>query len=75
MALLLLIAGTFFGYYKIRMNAIEKQKLLLQQKVNEQTIQLVRLNEDEHTARLEAEQSKIESEEAREEASKANIAL
>lgn len=57
------------------MNAIEKQKLLLQQKVNEQTIQLVRLNEDEHTARLEAEQSKIESEEAREEASKANIAL
>lgn len=48
---------------------------MLQQKVNEQTIQLVRLNEDEHTARLEAEQSKIESEEAREEASKANIAL
>nr|WP_301928622.1 two-component regulator propeller domain-containing protein [Ferruginibacter sp.] len=72
---ILLIAGSVFAFYRMRLKGIQQQKVLLQQKVNEQTMELVRLNQDERAARLEAEQSKTESEAAREAASKANIAL
>ena len=53
-AVSLLIGGSVFGFYRFRMNIIKKQKALLEQKVNEQTIQLVQLNKEEHKARLEA---------------------
>lgn len=72
---LLAIIAAIVAFYKMRTNAIEAQKLLLQQKVNEQTTELIRLNTDERMARLQAEQSRIESEMAREEASKANNSL
>ena len=69
--LFLLIVGGCVSFYLFRMNIIEKQKVLLEQKVKEQTIQLVLLNEEERKSRLEAEQSRTESDIARQEAEKA----
>ncbi|MEP7106854.1 MAG: two-component regulator propeller domain-containing protein [Ferruginibacter sp.] len=75
LALFLLTVGSVFGFYRFRINIIKKQKLLLEQKVNEQTIQLVHLNEEERLARLDAEQARAESELARLEAYGANEEL
>ena len=75
LAVILLITWFIYAYYKNRMRIIKQQQMLLQQKVNKQTIQLVGLNEDERKARLEAEEAKMESEHAREEANNANINL
>ena len=71
----LLIAGSIVGFYLFRMNLIEKQKLLLEKKVKEQTIQLVLLNKEERKSRLESEQARSESEMARQEADLANEKL
>ncbi|MEO5890074.1 MAG: two-component regulator propeller domain-containing protein [Ferruginibacter sp.] len=71
----LLISGSVVGFYRIHMNRIKKQKLLLEQKVYQQTIQLVNLNEEERKARMEAEQARMESEKARQEAGFANEEL
>jgi signal transduction histidine kinase/ligand-binding sensor domain-containing protein len=54
MGMLLLITGSGIGFYLFRMNIIKKQNLLLEQKVNEQTIQLLHLNKEERAARIEA---------------------
>ncbi|MEP7142080.1 MAG: two-component regulator propeller domain-containing protein [Ferruginibacter sp.] len=75
LAVLLLIAGGAFGFYMFRMNIVKRQKILLEQKVNEQTIQLVHLNKEEHIARVEAEQARTESEMARQETHHANEKL
>ena len=66
------IAGSIAGFYFFRMAIIKKQKNLLEQKVKEQTIQLIHLNEEERKARLDAEQSKAESDIARHQAFVAN---
>ena len=75
LALSMVVLGSVFGFYRIRMNIMQKQKILLQQKVNQQTIQLVHLNEEERKARLEAEQARTESEMARHETHNANEEL
>jgi signal transduction histidine kinase/ligand-binding sensor domain-containing protein len=73
--LFLFIAGSIVGFYLCRMAIIQKQKDLLEQKVKEQTIQLVNLNEEERKARLDAEESRAESEIARQQAYLANDEL
>lgn len=53
-----LFAGSIIlAIYFVRTNAIKRQKRILEQKVKEQTIQLVHAHEEEHKARLEADQA------------------
>lgn len=58
------MVGAIFGFYWYRINTIKNQKAKLQQRVQEQTIQLLHLNEQEHNARLEAENARLEAERA-----------
>ena len=51
----LIIVGGAIGFYRYRVNAINKQKINLQQQVQEQTRQLLKSTEEEHKARQEAE--------------------
>ena len=74
-AVALLVAGSIVGFYWFRVSIIQKQKVLLEQKVSAQTIQLVQLNEEERKARIEAEQARTESEIARQETHYANDEL
>ncbi|NNV56284.1 ligand-binding sensor domain-containing protein [Limnovirga soli] len=64
-----------FAFYRFRVNVIEHQKVQLEQKIKEQTAQLIFLNDNERKARLEAEKATLESERARQEADLANIEL
>ena len=57
----LMVAGSCFGFYRSRVNIIQKQKLLLEEKVNQQTVELVHLNFGKRKARLEAGQTLSES--------------
>ncbi|MEO7766641.1 MAG: ATP-binding protein, partial [Ferruginibacter sp.] len=75
MGMFALIVSSVYGFYRMRMNGVQKQKILLEQKVNEQTILLVDLNEEERMARMEAEQARTESEMARHEAYQVNEQL
>lgn len=70
-----LIAGSVIAFYWFRMNIIQKQKILLEKKVNEQTIALLHSNEEEHKARLEAEHARAESEIARQQVNRSNEEL
>jgi signal transduction histidine kinase len=54
--LIVIISGTI-GFYKFRINIIEAQKRKLEQRVQEQTQQLILSAEEEHRAREEAEQA------------------
>ncbi|MEO6720715.1 MAG: two-component regulator propeller domain-containing protein [Ferruginibacter sp.] len=74
-AVALLIAGSIVGFYWIRISSVQKQKVLLEQKVSAQTIQLVQVNEEERKARIEAEQARTESDIARHETHYANEEL
>jgi len=58
----LVVAGSAIGFYRHRVNAINKQKRKLQQQVQQQTHQLLKSTEEEHKARQEAEQANIELE-------------
>ena len=69
-----LVVGGIFALYRRRINRINNQRRKLQHQVREQTQQLVHLNEDERKARRLAEQARLESEKAREEADQANRA-
>lgn len=71
----LLIAGSIVGFYLFRVSIIQNQKILLEQKVTAQTLQLVHLNEEERNARLQAEQARAESDLARQQAFHANEEL
>lgn len=51
----LLIAGTVFLFYRIRLNMLHKQKKQLEKLVHERTESLVKLTEQEQKAREEAE--------------------
>jgi len=66
------IIGAAFAFYRFRINIIKRQKKKLQQQVQEQTVQLVHLNEEERKARVEAEQARQDAEHARQEAERAN---
>jgi signal transduction histidine kinase/ligand-binding sensor domain-containing protein len=72
---LLAVGGSVFAFYRVRMNAVKKQQKLLEQKVKEQTVQLVHLHDEEHNARLEAEKSREEADHANQELGKKNIEL
>lgn len=72
---ILLAIGSIAGLYRYRLSSIKKQKLVLEKKVSEQTIELVHLNKEEHIARLQAEQARGESEKARQEAMRSNKEL
>jgi ligand-binding sensor domain-containing protein/signal transduction histidine kinase len=52
---ILIIVGSAVGFYRHRVNAINKQKINLQQEVREQTRKLLKSTEEEHKARREAE--------------------
>jgi len=58
----LVIVGGAIGFYRYRVNAINKQKINLQQQVQKQTYQLLKSTEEEHKARQEAEQANIDLE-------------
>ncbi len=74
-AMLLAVGGTIFAFYRGRMSAIKRQKRILEQKVNEQTIQLVHSNEEEHKARIEAEKAREEAHYANRELASKNTEL
>ncbi len=71
----LLIAGSIVGFYLFRISIIQNQKILLEQKVTAQTLQLVHLNKEERRARLEAEHARAESDIARQQTFHANEEL
>jgi len=71
----MLILGIAFGFYRFRMNIIQRQKILLERKVKEQTVELVHSNKQESKARQEAEQAQAESETARQESYRTNEQL
>ncbi len=56
------ITGTVIGIYRLRINAIDAQKKNLQKQVEEQTKQLVASAKEEHEARKDAENARIETE-------------
>ncbi|MEO6672644.1 MAG: two-component regulator propeller domain-containing protein [Ginsengibacter sp.] len=58
----LIIVGTTVGFYKYRISAINKQKINLQRQVELQTRQLLKSTEEEHKARMAAEQANIDLE-------------
>lgn len=59
---LLFVAGAAIAFYLVRINAVKRQRRILEQKVKEQTAQLIILNEEERKARREADQANIELE-------------
>ncbi len=63
-AVLLSIAGGIFAFYILRIRTIKKQKIKLEQQVELQTEQLVLLNKEERAARLDADKSRQEAEQA-----------
>lgn len=60
-----IVIGSGLAIYRVRVKLIKLQKLVLQRQVQQQTVQLVHLNNEERKARLEAEQARSESEKAK----------
>jgi signal transduction histidine kinase/ligand-binding sensor domain-containing protein len=56
LGVILLIVGSGLSFYRHRMNRIQKQKILLEQKVKEQTLQLSHSNEELANKNVEMEQ-------------------
>ena len=56
------ILGGSIGVYKIRIRTIKAQKRVLEKQVEERTMQLVHLTQEEQKARLEAEKAREEAE-------------
>jgi ligand-binding sensor domain-containing protein/signal transduction histidine kinase len=59
---ILLVGGAITGFYLIRINAVKKQRRILEEKVAEQTGELKKLNEEERKARKEADEANLELE-------------
>lgn len=79
LAMLLLFLGVVIAIYRyrikiIKFNLVESQKKELQGQVDQQTVSLVQLNEEERKARIEAEKAQSDAEKARHEAEQANKA-
>jgi signal transduction histidine kinase/ligand-binding sensor domain-containing protein/DNA-binding response OmpR family regulator len=70
--LTLSIVGGSIGFYKMRMRTIKSQKRVLEKQVEERTMQLVHLTQEEHKARLEAEKAHQEAEKAHQGAEEAH---
>ena len=60
----LAVVGSVAAFYWYRMNTIQQQKKELERQVHLQTGQLRHLNEEERKTRLEAEQARLEADEA-----------
>jgi signal transduction histidine kinase/CheY-like chemotaxis protein/ligand-binding sensor domain-containing protein len=60
----LTIASSASIFYRIRMSAVQSQKIKLQQLVQQQTHQLVDLNDEEKKARIDAEKAREEADQA-----------
>ncbi|HEV3252226.1 MAG TPA: ATP-binding protein, partial [Puia sp.] len=60
----LTIAGGASWFFRIRMNVVQAQKIKLQQLVQQQTHQLLDLNEEEKKARIDAEKAREEADQA-----------
>jgi ligand-binding sensor domain-containing protein/signal transduction histidine kinase len=74
-AVIAAVLGSIVAISLGRINAVKRQKRILEQKVKEQTIQLVYSNEEEHKARLEAENAREEADHANQELEKKNAEL
>jgi light-regulated signal transduction histidine kinase (bacteriophytochrome) len=72
---LLVLGGSVFAFFVVRMKEAKNRQKILEQKVKEQTIQLVKIHEGEHNARLEAEKARFEADYANKELEKKNIEL
>jgi signal transduction histidine kinase/ligand-binding sensor domain-containing protein len=57
---LIVVAGSILLVYALRMRAVRRQRILLEQKVKEQTMQLLHANEEEHKALLKADNANDE---------------
>ena len=62
LTILLAVSAGIILIYRIRIKNIEAHKLTLQQKVHEQTLQLVQSAGEEHRARTEAEEARHQAE-------------
>jgi light-regulated signal transduction histidine kinase (bacteriophytochrome) len=56
------IIGGAIGFYRYRVNAVNKQKINLEKQVQAQTLQLLKSAEEEQNARREAEQANLDLE-------------
>jgi signal transduction histidine kinase/ligand-binding sensor domain-containing protein len=74
-AVLLGVGGIIMFFYRRRINFVRSQQQLLEQKVKEQTAQLEKLNEEEHKARLVAEQAQQEIDQVNKDLARKNIEL
>ncbi|MEO8406761.1 MAG: two-component regulator propeller domain-containing protein, partial [Chitinophagaceae bacterium] len=74
-AVLLVIAGSAVAFYKARINAVKRQRVILEEKVARQTIELTHLNEEEHKARVDAEKAREETNDANESLERKNQEL
>jgi len=63
-SILLLTGGGAAAFYFNRINRIKAQKMKLQHQVEEQTSQLIHVNEEERKARLSAQHALLEADEA-----------
>ena len=62
----LTVAGSCIAFYTIRMSTIKGQKRTLEKQVEERTTQLLHSTQEEHKARVEAENARQEAEKANE---------
>jgi len=69
------IIGGAIGFYNFRISIINSQKIKLQQKVDEQTRQLLQSTEEEQKARKEAEKARYQTEQSNKELERKNREL
>lgn len=74
-SVLLTVGGSIIAFFAVRMNVVKRQRKLLERKVKEQTVQLVKVHEEEHHARLEAEKAREEADRANKELESKNTEL
>jgi ligand-binding sensor domain-containing protein/signal transduction histidine kinase len=74
-AVLMALAGSVIVFFHIRTKDAKRRQKLLEQKVKEQTVQLVNLHHEEHNARLEAEKAREEADSANENLGRINTEL
>jgi ligand-binding sensor domain-containing protein/signal transduction histidine kinase len=74
-SVVLVVAGCVFFFYRRRIDFVRSQAALLEQKVKQQTAQLEQLNEEEHKARLSAEEARQETDQANKDLARKNIEL
>ncbi len=58
------VAGSCIGFYRYRINAVKAQKRVLEEQVQERTQELIIAGKEEHKARIDAENARAEAERA-----------